>query len=668
MTWGGIRGSSWRTRRARFADWWFTFSGQHMSLAFKLAVPVILTTAILAAFMGTTVNNEIQVQIESAYGRQAKSIASGVEAMYLQHPQDTALIEAYLTGLVKRESGLVSVRIHSLDAAVTVIASSDPTEVGEADLPDPESKQAIWDGRFFQDENDGPVLITVEPLRDGDFLFGAVVIESSKSEQFAAIRAITFAIGAAAFASIVIESIFVLSALYLGIIRRTRRVQRAVEAVARGDTSVRLGEGRESRGRDEIFNLARSVDRMIRSLDERQRGDVLIRRLSRRALEGVPTPALIDEGLNETRQALDLESCLFATVKEDGAMAGWLDGSGGERPARMLPTWVFALTRVAVEARRAVHADRLGQVSGFAEAPGAVSDPQAIIVPLPRTSKAGQAIVAIARPGETIPDGGLAVLDAVAATIAESLHMQAAENARAESAVKSRVMAAVSHEMRNPLNSILGFTGLVLGPGTATLTDKQRRQLGYVQSSANNMLTLVNNYLDLSKVRAGAVALQYETVKPGSIVDEVAGALQPQAKTKGVTIRTSAGAGGEVRTDPTRLRQILINLVSNAIKFTPERGRVFVRARVTGGGLRIAVSDTGVGIPRDQQKLLFTEFAKIDAGAMAASKGSGLGLALTHAFVVAMGGAIKVYSRRGRGTTFVVTIPGEAGPARREAA
>jgi signal transduction histidine kinase len=400
---------------------------------------------------------------------------------------------------------------------------------------------------------------------------------------------------------------------------------------------------------------------MIQSLDDRQRGDALIRRLGQRALEGVATSALIAEGLTATKAALKLESCSFTAVNEDGSMAAWIDTSGEQRRAMELPAWVFALTRVAVEARRAVVADRLGQVSRFAEGTGLAADAQAVIVPLPRTSKAGQALVAIAPAGETVPDGGLAVLDAVAATIAESLHMQAAENARAESAVKSKVMAAVSHEMRNPLNSILGFTGLVLGAGGATLTDKQRRQLGYVQSSANNMLTLVNNYLDLSKVRSGSLALQFESVKPGSLVAEVTGALQPQADAKGVAVRTSVSDGGEVRIDPTRLRQVLTNLVSNAIKFTPAQGRVFIRARVKSGRVRIAVSDTGVGIPREQQSLLFTEFARIDAGAMAASKGSGLGLALTHAYVVAMGGDIKVYSRRGRGSTFVVTIPRELG-------
>jgi signal transduction histidine kinase/HAMP domain-containing protein len=645
------------------------FAEQRVTLAVKLALPVLVTTAILAGALAVIVTNEVRIQIQRAYEQQAAAVASGVEAMYLQHPDDQQELNAYLVSLVRTQPDLVSVRIHRLDAGTTVIASSNPAEIGRWNLADPESMQAIWDGDFYQDERDGDILTTVQPLKDGNLVIGAVVIRSSKSSEYAAVQAITFTIASAALFAIAVESAFVLWVLYIAIIRRTRKIQRAVEAVGRGDTTVRLPEGREPVGSDEIINLARSVDHMIQSLDERLRGETLIRRLGQQALEGMPTASLIAEGLNATREALKLEACIFATVNDDGTMASWLDGSGATHAALALPSWVFALTRVAIEARHAVLSDRLGERSRLAEGPGVTSDAQAMIVPLPRTSRAGQAIVAIAPAGETVPDGGLAVLDAVAATISESLHMQEAENARAESAVKSKVMASVSHEMRNPLNSILGFTGLVLGAPDAALTDKQRRQLGYVQSSANNMLTLVNNYLDLEKVRTGSLALQYETVKLSTLVSEVTGTMQPQADAKRVVVRASVDPVAEARIDPTRMRQVLINLLSNAIKFTPSEGRIFVRAKLTDDQVRVAVSDNGVGIPRAQRKLLFTEFAKIDAGSMAAAKGSGLGLALTHAFVVAMGGTVTVYSRPGRGTTFVVALPREAGaPAKTETA
>ena len=659
MTWG-----EFRTWRRRALDRYFGWFGLHLSLAIKLAGPVLVTTIVLTSAMGAAVTNAVQSQIEKAYDAQASTIASGVVAIYLENPQDTTRLNAYLHGVVASRSDLYSVRILGLDTNVTVIASSNPAEVGAGDLVDASEKDAIWSGLPLTDHDDGGHRITIYPLSGVNIRFGAVVVTSSRAGETAAVQSITYSIGLAALASVVVESGFVLSVLYLGIIRRTRRMQKAVEAVERGDTSIRLFEGIEPKGRDEIFNLARSIDHMIATLDERQRADALIRRLGRSALEGTPTAQLITQGVAATRDAMGLQDCMFVNLNEDGSILSWLDGRTDEHRPAALPVWVFALARVAVEARKAVLSDRLGQHSRFAEEPGAVAPAQAAIVPLPRTSKAGQAIIAIAAMGETIQDGGLAVLDAVAATLSESLHMQAAENARAESAVKSRVMAAVSHEMRNPLNSILGFIALVLGASDATLTDKQRRQLGFVQSSANAMLTLVNNYLDLAKLRAGSVTLQQETTKVASLVNEVAAVMQPAADAKLVTIRASVDPELLARVDPVRMRQVLVNLVSNAVKFTPPGGHVYVRGRAVGRMLRLTVSDTGVGIPKEQQRLLFTEFAKIDAGPMAAAKGTGLGLALTKAFTTAMGGAIRLYSRRGRGTTFVVDLPLEGAPAR----
>ena len=648
-------------------DRYFGWFRLHMSLAVKLAGPVLVTTVLLASAMGGMVSNAVQSQIQDAYDQEAGTVAAGVVAIYMQNPNDTAELDDYLARLVTSRPDLLSVRIVGLDANTTVIASSNPSEVGLGDLADANERAAVWGGTVLTD-HDEPSLVTVYPLAANDVRFGAVMITSSRAGEISAVQSITFSIGLAALISVVVESGFVLSVLYLGIIRRTRRMQKAVEAVDRGDTKVRLFEGTEPRGRDEIFNLARSVDHMIATLDERQRGDALIRRLGRSALEGTPTAQLITDGVAATRQAMGLQDCIFVSLSENGSVLSWLDGLTDEHRPAALPVWVFALSHVAVEARKAVLTDRLGQHSRFAEEGGVPALAQAAIVPLPRTSKAGQAIVAIAAMGETIPDRGLAVLDAVAATLSESLHMQAAENARAESAVKSKVMSAVSHEMRNPLNSILGFTALVLGAPGDRLTEKQRRQLGYVQTSANNMLTLVNNYLDLAKLRSGSVTLQYETMKVASIVGEVEAVMQPVADARQVAVRTSVDPELVARVDPVRLRQILVNLVSNAVKFTPPGGHVYLRGRVVGQHLRLTVSDTGVGIAKDQQRLLFAEFAKIDAGAMAAAKGTGLGLALTKAFAVAMGGTIKVYSRRGRGSTFVVDLPLSGAPARQAGA
>src|SRR5438552_2559905 len=132
------------TRRTRRVDWWLVWAGVHMSLAFKLAVPAIVTTAVLAAVMGSFVINQVTAQIAQAYDREAESVAAGVEAMVTQHPNDVSQMNDYLRRIVKSRPDLVAVRIHSLDANVTVYASSDAEEVGARDLVDAEEKQAIW--------------------------------------------------------------------------------------------------------------------------------------------------------------------------------------------------------------------------------------------------------------------------------------------------------------------------------------------------------------------------------------------------------------------------------------------------------------------------------------------------------------------------------------------
>ena len=169
-------------------------------------------------------------------------------------------------------------------------------------------------------------------------------------------------------------------------------------------------------------------------------------------------------------------------------------------------------------------------------------------------------------------------------------------------------------------------------------------------------------------MRDGSVAVQYETAKLEPLVAEVADAIEPIAANRRVGIRASVSPEAQVRLDPTKIKQILTNLVSNAVKFTPEGGRVVIRARVDQDTYRLVVSDSGISIPKAQAALVFTEFSKIDAGPLAANKGTGLGLALTKAFVNTMGGSIRFYSRPGRGTTFVVVLPNDGRPANKATA
>lgn len=659
--------ASWRRIQA---DRWLAWTGVSFSLGFKLLVPMVISTVFLAGGLGLLVTQQVQMQIHRTYIEHTQDLAAGVEAIFVSYPGDTGRLDEYLVGLKTDDPEVVSARILDVDPFSTVIASSDITEVGRTGIATPAESHAAQGGYIYQayaGSGVGAPLITVFPVKQDSFAFAAIMLATSSVDEADAIRSVNLTIAVAALIAISVESTLLFSVFYYSIWRRAKRMHRAVAAVARGNLTVRLTEGKERAGRDEMFNLARSVDLMIAGLDERLRGEALVRELGRKVLQGAASPTLVADALAATRTALGLESCIFATVSEEGVLKGWIDYENVEHSGGELPVWMFGLTRVALESRRAIVTDRMGREGRFAEDSGD-TPPQAVVVPLPRLTKAGHVIIAMAPLGQTIPGGGLAVIDAVAATVAESLHMHAAEEARAESAVKSKVMAAVSHEMRNPLNAILGFVGLVLSPANTNLTERQRRQLSNVQHSATTMLTLVNNYLDLAKIRSGRFTVQHQTVRLEDLVSDVTSTLQPIVSTKSIEVKTSVAAASSVRLDVMRVRQVLTNLLSNAIKFTPPGGRVFVRVRAQNGACRFVISDTGVGIPRESRNLVFTEFARIDAGEMAAGKGSGLGLALTHGFVEAMGGSIRFYSRRGRGTTFVVVLPLEAASERTSAA
>src|SRR2546426_4562148 len=162
--------------RRRASDWWLARFGLHMSLGIKLAVPVLATTAVLAGVMGVIVTNQVKYQVEQAYDQQAEAVAAGAAAMYLQHPSDTVQVNDYLQRLVRSRSDLRSIRIMSLDASTSVIASSDPAEVGRGGLADQAQMKAIWGGYPLEANANGPSLITVHPLKAGDILFGAVII------------------------------------------------------------------------------------------------------------------------------------------------------------------------------------------------------------------------------------------------------------------------------------------------------------------------------------------------------------------------------------------------------------------------------------------------------------------------------------------------------------
>jgi signal transduction histidine kinase len=226
--------------------------------------------------------------------------------------------------------------------------------------------------------------------------------------------------------------------------------------------------------------------------------------------------------------------------------------------------------------------------------------------------------------------------------------------AEAANVAKSSFLAIMSHEIRTPLNGVLGMAqAMAAGP----LSKVQRERLDVVHQSGEALLAILNNVLDLSKIEAGRLELEEIDFDLGELLTGIEAAFSPPAKAKGLTLAFDvAQAGGRWRGDPTRLRQILWNLVSNALKFTGE-GRIDVKARADADGLLVEVKDTGPGIAPATQAALFTEYVQADASTTRAFGGSGLGLAICQRLARLMGGEISLVSEKGAGSAFTLRAP-----------
>jgi signal transduction histidine kinase len=224
--------------------------------------------------------------------------------------------------------------------------------------------------------------------------------------------------------------------------------------------------------------------------------------------------------------------------------------------------------------------------------------------------------------------------------------------------LKSNFLATMSHELRTPLTSVIGYSEMMLEGLGGPLTAEQREYLGIIMEKGENLLQLITSILDISKIEAGRVRLVLSEVDPGQLMRDAVATVLPLARKKGLRVACEPPSIPRIHADRDKLRQCLVNLCSNAVKFTPAGGTITVAAEpVDGERVAIRVADNGIGISDEHLEKVFDVFYQVDGSSTREYGGAGLGLAIVRSFVEAHGGIVQVRSAPGSGSVFTMTLP-----------
>ena len=415
-----------------------------------------------------------------------------------------------------------------------------------------------------------------------------------------------------------------------------RNVAAAARAISEGDFQARV-RGDDAVGSGEVASLAQTFNRMAASLEE-SRGALQRQNaeLETRGAELVDAVRSAREGASVLRAVLDATPDAIALLDREGAPIV-------DNPPMRAVRAAFGARATAI-------------------------DQDGTLVPLDAGDGGGEVRDEITLLGTRRAFARYAtpVRDGHGRLIGRLLVLREVTREREAERVKEEFFALVSHELRTPLTAILGYVELVLGEHAedGTDADEERRHLEIVERNAQRLLRLVGDLLFAAQVESDSLLLEPGIVDLAQIVHEAVEAARPRAEDAGILLSAQIDQLPAAVGDRDRLAQVLDNLISNALKFTPAGGHVEVRLSREAEEARIDVADTGVGVPRSEQSRLFDRFFRASNATSRAVPGVGLGLMIVHAIVTAHGGTISLASEVGEGSTFTVRLPLQPAEAR----
>ncbi|HLH27237.1 MAG TPA: response regulator [Chloroflexota bacterium] len=452
------------------------------------------------------------------------------------------------------------------------------------------------------------------------------------------------------------------------------RLAATAERWRRGELDARTG----LRTRDELGLVGRAFDQMAEqlaadrmALEAANRGYRVLHDLNLKLISDDVARAPLAEGLAVLRDELGFDAVELWWLTDDhlALVAQSHADPVMSRAATTRPLGDGIVGQVALSGEEAIIAN--AQTAPAAAAAHAWLRAAGLnsVVALPLQSEAGtRGTLLLASPAAAAPAADtLAVLRTAGQQLALVVErrevrarLEASNRALAHATqAKSEFLATMSHELRTPLNSIIGFSDLLLDDtGDDPEATRRRRYVSHIHESGQHLLSLVNDILDLAKVEAGRMELHPTTFEVAAALRAVEAIIRPLAEKKRLALTTQVAPDvTTLRADEGKFKQVLYNLLANAVKFTPEGGRVELLARLAPGALEVTVADTGIGIAPADQERVFDEFQQVDAAVGRQHEGTGLGLALTRRLVELQGGRIWLESALGAGCRFTFTVP-----------